>query len=93
MGSGSWTGDSVDANAKAVMQELNSGGGGGALVCYLSGTKPTLASQASMSKAGPWKDGGGEHEGDTTPTCAAWGPASSGAISWICMSLHDLQDP
>ena len=29
MGSGSWTGDSVDANAKAVTQELKSGGGGG----------------------------------------------------------------
>ncbi len=66
------------------MQELKGGGG-----CYLSDSKPKSASQASMSKGGAdWKCRG---EGDTTPTCAAWGPASSGAISWICVSVHDLQ--
>ncbi len=89
MGSGSWTCDSVDANAKAVMQELKGEGGGG-LGCHLSGTKPTLVSQPSMSKAGP--DGGGRREGDITPTCAAWGPASSGAISWTCVWVRDLQE-
>ena len=61
----------------------------GGLGCYLSGTKPLLLSHSSMSKGGA--EEGGRGEGDTTPTCAAWGPASSGAISWICVSVHDLQ--
>ncbi len=43
-----------------------------------------------MSKAGP--DGGGRREGESTPTCAAWGLPPSGAISWICVSVRDLQE-
>ncbi len=43
-----------------------------------------------MSKAKP--DEGGRREGDTTPICAAWTPAPSGAISWTCVCVHDLQE-
>ena len=64
------------------------GGGGGGGGCYLSDSKPKSVSHALMSKGGAdWKCRG---EDDPNPTCAAWGPASSGAISSTLACVHDL---